>query len=581
MERYTISISAEAGKIDRYSAKELSDYLIKSVGCKTSIEINKKLLPHQLLLSTKNFCPKSYELSSTKGLSKEGYSIKIASKSVCVSGIDARGLLYGVYSFLEDHIGCRWYAIDCQYIPRISILHLLSRSYSYSPLIKWRSILYYEMSDPYLSGVLKLNGNAQQQSEVNKNRFSIRERFADWGYWCHSLYNIVPPSLYDTHPEYFSEVKGKRIVPEEGHGGTQLCLSNSDIVNISVNKLKEVMKIPQKGLPIWADSIAYYWSVSQMDGEGYCTCPNCKALDDYNNSHSGSILSFVNKVASYFPNKKIATLAYIYSRKTPLHIKPASNVAIQLCAIETARNGINFPISKSPIHTSFRKDMVNWGKICNDIIIWDYVIQFQNLISPFPNFNVMQDNIRFYSNNHATGIFCQGNREKGGEFAELRSYLLSKLLWNPNCNVKQLMNDFINTYYGAAGQYIKKYISKMESALSQSGKPLSMDENPEQHSGDYLSKACIDEYNRLFNKAEAAIKNDSTFLRRVQKERMSLIYAQIRLKYGTPTERQSQLDYLYQLAIANNIWMFSEVDWRPDQTGNREMMKEKMKKFLE
>ncbi len=36
----------------------------------------------------------------------------------------------------------------------------------------------------------------------------------------------------------------------------------------------------------------------------------------------------------------------------------------------------------------------------------------------------MQDNIQFYIKNNATGIFCQGNREKGGEFAELRGYLL-------------------------------------------------------------------------------------------------------------------------------------------------------------
>ena len=107
------------------------------------------------------------------------------------------------------------------------------------------------------------------------------------------------------------------------------------------------MSKPVTGMPVWADSTATYWSISQMDGNGNCTCDECKRLDKYDGSPSGSILSYVNKVAAKFPHKKIATLAYIYSRKAPRYTKPAPNVAIQLCAIETARDGINLPITSS------------------------------------------------------------------------------------------------------------------------------------------------------------------------------------------------------------------------------------------
>lgn len=73
----------------------------------------------------------------------------------------------------------------------------------------------------------------------------------------------------------------------------------------------------------------------------------------------------------------------------------------------------------------------------------------------------------------------QGNREKGGEFAELRGYLLSKLLWNPDCDVEKVMDDFIQGYYGISGKYIKQYISLMESELKKSKLRLSMDGEPE------------------------------------------------------------------------------------------------------
>ena len=62
-------------------------------------------------------------------------------------------------------------------------------------------------------------------------------------------------------------------------------------------------------------------------------------------------------------------------------------------------------------------------------------------------------------------MFEQGNREVGGEFAELRTYLISKLLWDPYANVDTLINDFLNGYYGAAGKYIRQYIDMMREAL--------------------------------------------------------------------------------------------------------------------
>lgn len=582
---YVILVSTEATALNVYSAQELKKYLEKSFQ-DTSFEIIRgaSLKPNMLVLCPDNYTSKAKTLRwdiHDKALQKDGYLIKSQPQSLSFCGGNGRGLLYGIYSFLEDRVGCRWYSADTQIVPTYRSLNITPGETRYNPPVKWRSILYYELSDTYLAGILKLNGNAYTQREREPHRFSVGERAADWGYWCHSLYQLVPPSLYTTHPEYFSEVQGKRVAPEVEHGGTQLCLSNPALINIAVEHLQSAIQKPQKNIPIWADSLAYYWSVSQMDGNGYCTCPSCRALDNADASHSGSILHFVNQVASHFPDKKIATLAYIYSRKAPLHTRPASNVAIQLCAIETARDGINYPIGTSPVHKSFRDDMTAWGKICKDIVIWDYVIQFQNLVSPFPNLNVMQNNIRFYVKNNATGIFCQGNREKGGEFAELRGYLLSKLLWNPDCDVEALKQDFLKGYYGKAAPYISKYISLMENELAKSHQTLSMDGDPEAHQRGYLSEENIKKYSELFDEAERKVNDDKRSLAHVQKERMPLMYVQLRLKYGTVPERRRILDRFTSLAESNNVWMLSEVDWRKDQSGNREMFMRKMTKDLE
>src|SRR3546814_8296245 len=60
------------------------------------------------------------------------------------------------------------------------------------------------------------------------------------------------------------------------------------------------------------------------------------------------------------------------------------------------------------------RDVREWGKIAKDIIVWDYVIQFNHLISPFPNLHVLQPNIKFFADNGVSAMFEQGNREEIG-----------------------------------------------------------------------------------------------------------------------------------------------------------------------
>lgn len=64
-------------------------------------------------------------------------------------------------------------------------------------------------------------------------------------------------------------------------------------------------------------------------------------------------------------------------------------------------------------------------------------------------------------------------QEAGEEdFAELRAYLVSKLMWNPEANVDSLMQHFLHGYYGEAAPYLYQYIKVMEGALIGSGQRL-------------------------------------------------------------------------------------------------------------
>lgn len=566
---YYIYTCPDAPKVVMHAAEELNKYI--SQVFKASCVRQSVLLERPgMLVFTKERKDTRYMIPANSIPGEDGYYLNIQEDAFIIGGQNGRGVLYGVYSFLEKYIGCRWYSSEVSFIPSLNKKQLPLIEESYTPVVKWREVYYYDLCDPHIAAQLKLNGNTLHKGLTAPNRWAINGgRHANWGLWCHSLYNVVSPDLYDTHPEYFPEIEGERVRPRPD--GTQLCLTNPALPHHVTNSLNRLVQIPQTEIPVWADSLAQYWSISQMDGRGNCTCRKCQVSDLYEGSPSGTMLKFVNQIAEHFPHKKIATLAYTYTRKAPLHTKPAPNVVIQMCAIETARQGINFPIATSNIHAAFRKDLVDWGKICKEILVWDYVIQFQNLVSPFPNFSTMQDNIKFYTDHNVSAVFCQGNREKGGEFAELRGYLLAKLLWNPQCNMEQETDDFLRGYYSKAGVYIKRYITDMEQALSKSKAALSMDGDPEAHRNGYLSKECIERYKHWFDLAENAVANQPEILKRVRKERMAIMYAQIRLEYGTKEERKQLLTQFIRLAEENDIWMLSEVDTREDQSGNREM----------
>jgi hypothetical protein len=111
-------------------------------------------------------------------------------------------------------------------------------------------------------------------------------------------------------------------------------------------------------------------SVSQDDNQQYCECENCRVIDEREGSPSGTMIYFVNKVAEQFPDKMISTLAYQYTRKAPEHIKPAENVLITLCSIECDRSA---PIEEKC--ADFAEDLVAWGKLTDNVRIWDYTTQ--------------------------------------------------------------------------------------------------------------------------------------------------------------------------------------------------------------
>jgi len=278
----------------------------------------------------------------------------------------------------------------------------------------------------------------------------------------------MPSSLYSKHPEYFPLIGGKRVT-----GYVQRCLTNPGVVKIAAENLIK-----------WMDSSPNdkIFSLSQADTEKLCECPKCKKITDDEGSPSGLYLHFVNQVAEIVekkhPDKLISTLAYWFTVKPPKTIKPRHNVLIRLCPIEIC---VSHPFTECTESTSanFYNYLQGWSRLTDRIFIWHYNTDFSNLIMPFPNFKEFTVDIKTYHENGVKGIFFQGSTHgPGGSDADLRAWVMARLLWDPYQDPDKIVNEWMHGVYGRAYEPMRAYFDLMHERVADPDRHLHIFEPP-------------------------------------------------------------------------------------------------------
>jgi hypothetical protein len=489
----TIVIPEGAGDTERRAAEILRTSILKMSGVDLPILTAKE--PGRPGFAAIGFPPEDLPpgvASSLSSLRPDGFLVTTSTGNLFVASGGGKGLIYGVVHLLEKYFSCRRFSPSAEVFPR--------------------------RNDLFLGCMFEVDNPVNEVRIVN-GEFALDPDYRDWmrlhdhgniygqGYYVHTFQKLVPWQTYfEANPEYFALMNGKRIID-------QPCLSRPEVFDIAVAKLREEMAAqPDKQI----------WSVSQNDNSSYCQCPECLKIIEEEGSPAGPVIRFVNRVAALFPDKIISTLAYQYSRPAPSLARPAPNVEVMLCTIELNRS---LPIAEDPSSVSFVRDIEDWSRICGNLYLWDYTVNFSHHVSPFPNLHILQPNIRFFVDHGVRRHFQQTNTSPGHEFSELKAYLLARLLWDPGTDAGAVMDDFLDGYYGKAGPFVRKYIDALRGALGRTGAKLDIYEPPAVHAEDYLSAADVAAYSALFDKAEAAAAGDPEALARVKTARLPLMYA--------------------------------------------------------
>lgn len=425
-----------------YAAEELRDYVEKLTGVRMEISRGSS----------------SDAVAVLRCDVKDGdcFHLKAEEGKLLVTG-GRTGVLYGVYEILETYGGVGWFSSWCETVPRIDRLEIpgeLNRMES--PAFDMRELYWKDAFEGDFAARLRVVDTHNAKTTAKHGR---GQRFDAELWLCHTFEKLMPPvdKYFETHPEYYAESSGVRSRADPGM--MQPCLTNPDVQRIiKENFLACIARAP---------ATTKYFGLSQNDTGSGCQCAKCSAVDQEEGSHAGTVIRFVNQVADEVakahPDKIVETLAYRFSRNPPkTPCKP--NVMPCVCTVEC---DCSRPLTQSRYaqNIAFVKDLKGWAGISRQLYVWDYAADFCHYLKPFENLKCFQPNIRLFREVGAKGLLMQGAWQGWhGDMAELKAWVVAKLMWNPDYNVKALVRRFTDGYYGAAAPYVRKYLALLYSA---------------------------------------------------------------------------------------------------------------------
>ncbi len=438
------------------ATQELQNYIEKICGVKLPVTVESELPASAKAISlgeTKLSEKIGFDYS---GIGEDGFLLYSDSANFIIRGEDSRGTLYGVYTFLEEYLGVRWFTPTLERVPEnedIIIDANLNRVVEPSFVVRRNDTM----------------GTNEAHRARTKMNVSFHENATKYGgtltysLWDASLITLVPKSLFAEHPEYFA-------LGEDGKRTTDhVCMTNPEVLDLVVKNAREIMTNATNG--------AKFIHIGQDDNINYCRCENCEALYEKYGAVSAPTLIFTNKLADIlgpeFPDYTFTFYAYNETDRPPTDtsLKCRPNVAPVLCGLHKAcrshsllecgaQDGDDsFENLYGDPDTTIAKDFERWTQIADRTYIYDYTINFLFSAQFFSNFEYMQETMKYMHDIGITGYIYNCGDGHTAAFNELRNYLLCKLQWDVNADVEYHMIDFMNEYYGEdAAQYIKEIL---------------------------------------------------------------------------------------------------------------------------
>lgn len=441
----TIIISSTPAPLEQMAASELQAYLKKISGATLPLA---NALPESEQALVRIGIYGAAPVAEWRGERppSDGFSIETRGNAIWIVGGDARGALYGVYEFLES-LGVRWF------MPGEMGEDIIERKTISIPPLERRGAPAFRA----VSGLIWAGGPGALDWE-RRIRAQVGPPNAFFG---HNWSNIIAPTPENkaAHPEWFALHDGKRI--------DQLCSTNPDVIRITVEKAREFFTQNPEALT---------FSVSPNDGEEFCECDRCRALDRHYGVTDGTLtdrfVHYANQVLEELvkthPTKQVGLLAYVQHTRPPVSARPHPNLATIIC---------HTPWEFCHVHSlddpncarnrRFMEYVTGWAKVCRHVGVYDYYGHFY-AFTPWPILHDIRRDIPLLQRIGVERFMSETQQHWANQ--GLNFYLAAKLLWNPKQDADRLLMEYYDRFYGRAALPMRRYWERWEAAMIETAK---------------------------------------------------------------------------------------------------------------
>lgn len=457
-----IPASADAGV--RYAASDLQLVFEQMSGVKLPITTDDQLAAgNRILLGNTRFTDRVVSKREQTELGDEEYIVRLRDRDLALVGGGTYGTIWAVTE-LYDRLGARWYMPGelgaC--VPKLETIRFNALNVRRGPSFKMRWI--------GKDNQWNLRNRTNQIQDEN-----LPPAFVVYPGIYHTQNKLLPDSEYgQTHPEFFALIDGVR---SKRVGERKLCNSNPDLpAEIARNMSSMLRSVP--GI----DLISF----SPTDGQAWCECNDCQALDNglrqpgnsevpQDQKYSRRQMVLYNRVAQElareFPEQLILVGAYNTYTWPPRDqtVRGHKNLSVVICHYQPSAACLAHPVDDAACGPNARYlELIRaWQQHTSHIYFYEYYWKVNWLDLPWPITHTVAADIPYYKSIGVEGLYTQYTT--GSIWSNfIPMYAAARLLWDHTIDVSALLDELYVKFYGKAAEPMRRWHETLEASMADS-----------------------------------------------------------------------------------------------------------------
>lgn len=509
---YKIVIPDKKDIQDFFAAEELAKYLNKVTKHKFPIVAESAFSGGNAI-----FVGSTQKAEKSGSLTPDEYRIYIEKNNIVIAGSPWRGVLFGVYEFLERFAGVRFFTPECERIPNLKVLTVPDKTdIRYKSPFSYRFI-YAGKRKNHTTGFFRKMRLTGWQAE---KKYGSSARFGTDSH-CHTYFKYSKDFPREIS---WADSSGKRHVVDTAFNGS-ICFSQPEVLRRMAERLKNNIAKDREKAKKQGLLPPEKYSVSQNDCDAACGCADCQKFIR-KHGVSGLVIDFSNRLAEIvckdYPDVNIVISAYFDSLNPPrTAIRPHKNITVQVATYtKTFRDHLRS--IHDPVNREYMSLLTAWSKAADSVSIWDYWRYFSGFKPPAPAVMILADNIRAYRKFNVNHFFAEFEMYPKDllSFFDMTFYVGAGLLNDPSKDPQVMIDEFADTYYGAAAPAMKKLLVLLTESVKQDkerGEYINFEQRSYMKNPVFFRQAFA-----LISEAEKAVGSDKKLLVRIHQEKIIL-----------------------------------------------------------